>query len=152
MRVAFARMASNTGFNSPDDELITWRTSEVAVCRALASASSWVSALTCPCRSARVELAGCTAVGALLRLVFCELLCCAFAGLRLIGNAHRALPWAPVTIGYHIMRFVVHPSKIRCRLAAMVRVVPTGARFRRCPLYLECGGLQPTGASRLRRE
>src|SRR3974377_835904 len=32
MRTAFSRMASNTGFSSPGDELITRSTSEVAVC------------------------------------------------------------------------------------------------------------------------
>jgi hypothetical protein len=31
-RVAFSSIASNTGARSPGDELMTWRTSAVAVC------------------------------------------------------------------------------------------------------------------------
>ena len=46
---------------------MTLSTSAVAVCCSRAAASSRVSALTCFCRSARIELTGCAAVGASLR-------------------------------------------------------------------------------------
>ena len=60
------------------------------------------------------------AVGALMRFGFVVLPVRVFAGLpvtvrrRLTEPSHR-----PTTIRYHIMRSVVHHSKIRCRLAAM---------------------------------
>ena len=41
MRTAFSSMASNTGSNSPGDELMTLRTSEVAVCCCSDSRSSF---------------------------------------------------------------------------------------------------------------
>ena len=66
-RVAFARIVSNTGCSSPGELEMTPSTSEVAVCCSRATASSRARALTCCCRSARVELAGCAAVGASLR-------------------------------------------------------------------------------------
>src|SRR5262245_12935869 len=54
MRVAFSKMAWNTGSSSPAELLITWRTSEVAVCCfsasercPRASASSRVRASSC---------------------------------------------------------------------------------------------------------
>src|ERR1700756_3872354 len=72
---------------------MTLSTSEVAVCCSRASASSRVRALTCSCRSARVELAGGAAVGALLRLGFFVLLCCVFAGLRLIAQRRLTEPF-----------------------------------------------------------
>src|SRR6516162_955332 len=76
--------------NSPGDELIRRSTSEVAVCCSSAltscfraSASSRVRALTCSCRSLRVELAGRAALAALLRLGPLGLRCCRFfAGFR----------------------------------------------------------------------
>src|ERR1700730_4745022 len=77
---------------------------------------SRVRALTCCCRSARVELAGRAAVGTLLRFGFLALPCCVFAGLRLV--ARRCLT-EPTTTRNHIMRLVVHHNKIHCRLAAM---------------------------------
>ena len=40
MRVAFARIASKTGFTSPGDELMTLSTSDVAVCCSSVSRSS----------------------------------------------------------------------------------------------------------------
>ena len=76
-------------------------TSEVAVCCSRASVSSRVRALTCCCRSARVELAGGAAVGALLRLGFLVLPRCVFAGLRVIVRRRVTEPsrW-PTTIRY----------------------------------------------------
>ncbi len=59
----------------------------------VASASSRVRALTCSCRSARVELAAGAAVGASLRLGFFVPLCCVFAGLRLIAQRHLTEPF-----------------------------------------------------------
>jgi hypothetical protein len=41
--VAFANMASNTGSSSPGELLMTWRTSEVAVCCCSDSRSSFSS-------------------------------------------------------------------------------------------------------------
>src|SRR5262249_42680899 len=46
-RVAFAKMASNTGCNSPGDLEITPNTPEVAVCCSRASANSRVRASSC---------------------------------------------------------------------------------------------------------
>src|SRR5262249_25110181 len=43
IRVAFSSIASNTGFNSPDDELITINISDVAVSCSRASSNSRVS-------------------------------------------------------------------------------------------------------------
>jgi hypothetical protein len=44
------------------------------------------------------------------------LLCCVFAGLRLMVQRRLTQPsHGPTTIHYQIMRFVVHHSKIRCR-------------------------------------
>jgi hypothetical protein len=60
----------------------TRRTSDDAVCCSRASASSRVRALTCACRSARVELAGRAAVGALLRFGLVGLRCCVFEVFR----------------------------------------------------------------------
>ena len=96
IRTAFASMAWNTGPSSPGDELMTRSTSDAAVCCSRASASSRVRALTCSCRSARVELAGRASVGTLLRLGFVVLACCAFAGLRLIVRRRLTEPftWA----------------------------------------------------------
>src|SRR6266566_5397405 len=95
MRTAFASMVWKTGSSSPGEVEMTRSTSDVAVCCSRASASSRVRALTCSCRSARVELAGRAAVGPSLRVGFVVLLCGVFAGLRLI--ARRRLtepPWA----------------------------------------------------------
>src|SRR5262249_9688088 len=100
-------MASNTGRRSPGDLEMMLSTSEVAVCRSRASASSRVRAVTCCCRSARVELAGRAAVGALLRLGFVVLACCAFAGLRLIVPRRLTEPftWADdQTLSHHGVR------------------------------------------------
>src|SRR5712692_4016135 len=86
----------------------------------LSCTSSRARALTCCCRSARVELAWRAAVGALLRLGFVVLPCCVLAGLRVIVRRRLTEPsHGPTTIHYHIIRSVVHHSKIRCRLAAM---------------------------------
>src|SRR5262245_57350579 len=135
-------MASNTGPSSPGDELITRNTSEVAVCCSRASASSRVRALTCSRRSARVELAGRAAVGTSLHSGFVVLACCVFAGLRLIVRRRLAepFPWA-TTIRYHIIRSVVHHSKIRCRLAAMghFRQIGTLRTLMGCPLRSKSG-------------
>src|SRR6516225_5087688 len=105
---------------------MTRSTSEVAVCCSSAStscfrasASSRVRAPTSSCRSATVDLPGRAAVGALFRLGLAVLLCRVFAGLRLIVRRRLTEPSrGPMTIHYHIMRSVVHHSKIRCRLAA----------------------------------
>src|ERR1700726_159265 len=149
MRVAFSSIAWNTDSKSPGDALMTRSTSEVAVCcsndsrgslssRACCSrtsANSRVSALTCFCRSARVELAGRTAVGALLHLGLVVLPCC--AGLRVIVRRRLTGPsHGPTTIHYHIMRSVVHHSKIRCRLAAMghFRQIDPLPTLSACPL------------------
>src|SRR6266436_2106565 len=96
MRVALSSMAWNTGSTSPGEPEMTPRTSDVAVCCSRASASSRVRALTCSCRSARVELAGRASVGVLLRLGFVVLACCAFAGLRVIVRRRltEPFPWA----------------------------------------------------------
>src|SRR5262249_47921145 len=76
--------------------------------------------LTCSCRSARVELAGRAADGALLRLGFVVLPCCGFADLRLIVRCRLIEPSpGPTTIRYHNMRPVVHHTKIRRQFAAM---------------------------------
>src|SRR5712692_4929148 len=108
---------------------MTFSTSAVAVCCSRASASSRVRALTWSCRSTRVELAGRAAVGALSRLGFVVLPCCVFAGLRLIVRRRLTeTSHGPTTIHYHIMRSVVHHSKIRCRLAAMGQT----AKSRQC--------------------
>jgi hypothetical protein len=105
----------DTGSSSPGEQEMTRSTSEVAVCCSRASASSRVRALTCSCRSARVELTGRVAVGALLRLDFVVLVCRVFAGLRLMVRCRltESFP-GPTTIHYHIMRPVVHHSKIGC--------------------------------------
>src|SRR5215472_16142678 len=102
-RIAFARMVSNTGSNSPGELEMTCSTSEVAVCCSRASASSRVRALTCSCRSPRVELAGRAAVGALFRLGFLLLPCCVFADLRLIVRRRLAEPslGRPITLPHH---------------------------------------------------
>src|SRR5262245_18611377 len=52
MRKAFASMASNTGFISPGDELMTLSTSAVAVCCSRASLNSRARAATCSWKSA----------------------------------------------------------------------------------------------------
>jgi hypothetical protein len=97
----------------------------VAVCSSRASASSRVRALTCCCRSARVELACRVAVRALSRLGFVVLLRCVFAGLRVVVRRRLTEPsHGPTTIHYHIVRAVVHHSTIRCRLAAMGHSLP----------------------------
>src|SRR6516225_11836161 len=102
-------------------------TSAVAVCCSRASPSSRVRALTCCCRSAGVELAWRVAVGALLRLSFVVLPCRVFAGLRVIVRRRLTEPsHGPTIIRYHIMRSVVHHSKIGCRLAAMGQKRPFG--------------------------
>src|SRR5579863_6027462 len=97
--MASCRMVSNTGCSSPGELEMTFRTSELAVCCcsaaascSRASASSRVRMLTCPSRSARVELTERASGGALLRLGLIALVCCAFPGLRLIGLAlsHKA--------------------------------------------------------------
>jgi hypothetical protein len=112
-RTAFASMASKIGASSPDELEIICSTSEVAFCCSRASASSRVRALTCSCTSARVELAGRVAVGALLRLGFVVLPCCVFAGLRLIVRCRvTEASHGLTTIHYHIMRSVVQHSKI----------------------------------------
>src|SRR6476660_5221696 len=83
---------------------MTCNTSAVAVCWSRASASSRVRALTCSCRSARVELAERAAVGALLRLGFVVLPRCGFAGLRLILRRRltEPFPWADdYTLPHH---------------------------------------------------
>jgi hypothetical protein len=49
---ALSSIASNTGARSPGDELMTCKTSAVAVCRSFASFSSRVRVPTCFCRSA----------------------------------------------------------------------------------------------------
>src|SRR5262249_18282923 len=69
-------------------------TSALAVCCSRASASSRVRALTCACRSARVELAG--RASALLRLGFIVPPCCVFTGLRVIVRRRltEPFPWA----------------------------------------------------------
>ena len=133
-----------TGSRSPGDELITPSISEAAVCCSSAStscfrasASSRVRALTCSCRSARVELVGRAAVGALLRLGFVVLPCCVFAGLRLILRRRLTEPClGPTTVGYHIMRAVVHHSKIGCLLSEMGHNRRT-ASDRLCGLEIE---------------
>jgi hypothetical protein len=107
MRVAFSSTERNTVSNSPGELEITRSTSEVAVCCSRASASSRVRALTCSCRSARVELAGRASVGASLRLGFVVLACCAFAGLRLIVRRRltEPFPWADDhTLPHHEVR------------------------------------------------
>ena len=81
-------MALNTGCVSLSELLMTLRISSVAVRYSCASLSSRVRALTCSCRSARVELAGRAAVGPLLRLGFAVLSCCVFAGIRLTEPSH----------------------------------------------------------------
>jgi hypothetical protein len=119
MRVAFASMAWNTGPSSPGDELMTRSTSDAAVCCSRASASSRVRALTCSCRLAR-ELAGRASVGALLRLGFVVLACCAFAGLRLIVRRCLTEPftWAgDHRLPHHGVRCA--PQQIHSRLTAM---------------------------------
>jgi len=94
MRVAFSSMVWNTGFRSPSEREITCNTSDVAACRSRASASSRVSALTSSCRLATtVELAGCASVSASLRLGFILLVCCAFAGSRLIVRCRLSEPF-----------------------------------------------------------
>jgi hypothetical protein len=48
-----------------------------------------------------------------LRLGFLVPACCVFAGLRLIVRRRLTEPClGPTTVGYHIMRAVVHHSKI----------------------------------------
>ena len=96
MRVAFSNNFWKTGSNSPGELETTRSTSAVAVCRSSASASSRARAVTCCCRSARVELAWRAAVGVLLRLGFVVLPCCVFAGLRVIVRRRltEPLPWA----------------------------------------------------------
>src|SRR5262249_36958901 len=114
--VAFSSMAWNTDSSLPGELLMTRATSRVVVCCSRDSASSRLTALTCSCRSALVELARHGAVGGLLRLGFVVLPCCVFAGLRLIVRRRLTQPCpGPTTIRYHIMRTVVHYSKIRCR-------------------------------------
>ncbi len=106
-RVAFSSMAPNTGSSSPGELEMTRSTSEVAVCCSRASASSRVRALTCSCRSARVELAGRASVGVLLRLGSVVLACCAFAGLRAIVRRRltEPFPWADDhTLPHHEVR------------------------------------------------
>src|SRR5262249_10974158 len=93
-----------------------------------------VRALTCCCRSARVELAGRAAVGTLLRLGFLVPPCCVLAGLRVV--ARRCLT-EPTTTRNHIMRLVVHHSRIYCRLAAMGQSRPFGALGRMSALPLK---------------
>jgi GAF domain-containing protein len=75
MRVALSSMARNTGSSSPGDELMTCRTSEVAVCCSSASArcfcvsaSSRVRPSSCFCRSAAEERRRRATVGTLRRL------------------------------------------------------------------------------------
>jgi hypothetical protein len=107
MRVALSSMAWNTGSTSPGEVEMMRSTSEVAVCCSRASASSRVRALTCSCRSARVELAGRASVGVLLRLGFVVLACCAFAGLRVIVRRRltEPFPWADDhTLPHHEVR------------------------------------------------
>src|SRR5262245_53360427 len=111
-------MVSNTGCTSVGELEIIPNISVVAVCCSRASASSRVRALTCSCRL-EVELATRAAVGAFLRLGFVVLPCCGFAALRLIVRHRLTEPClGPATIHYHIMRSVVHHSKISCRWAA----------------------------------
>ena len=135
---------------------MTLSTSEVAACYSRASASSRVRALTCSCRSARVELSERTAVCALLRLGFVALPRCVFAALRLIVRRRLTEPsHGPTSIHYHTMRSVVHHSTIRCRLAATgqnpnasqtpVCQLPPAADLRRIgpgPLRAKSGGAQ----------
>src|ERR1700738_1436557 len=98
---------SSTACRSKVDRLITLSTSAVAVCCSRASASSRVRALTWSCRSARVELAGGAAVGAVLRLGFFVVLYCVFAGLLLIAQRRLTEPftWADdLTLPHHEVR------------------------------------------------
>src|SRR5262245_11241704 len=98
---------------------MTRSTSEVAVCWSRASASSRVRALTCSCRSARVEPAWRAAVGALLRSGFVVLACCVFAGLRPIARRRLTEPLSlsnDYTLAHREVRRA--PQEIRCRLAA----------------------------------
>src|SRR5262245_15707009 len=112
-RAADSTSESSTACRSKVDRLITLSTSDVAVCCSRALASSRVRALTCSCRSARVELAGRAAVGALLRLGFLGLACCVFAGLRLMARRRLIEPsHGPTTIRYHIKGSVVQHSKM----------------------------------------
>jgi hypothetical protein len=71
------------------------RTLEVAVCCSRAAASSRVRALTCSCRSARVEPAGRAADGPLLRFGFVVLRYRVFAGLRVMVFTSQSLGRRP---------------------------------------------------------
>src|SRR6516162_2383268 len=118
-RVAFASIALNTDSSSPGELEMTLRTSEVAACCSSASSRSRVRWSSCFCRSAALGLRRRAAVGALLRLGFVVLPCCAFAGLRLIVRRRLTLPsHGPTIIRYHIIRAVVQHSKIECRVSA----------------------------------
>jgi hypothetical protein len=126
MHSAFSSIALKTGSSRSGELEMTRSTSEVAVCCSSASAScfrasasSRVRVPTCSCRSARVELAGRAAVGALLRLGFVVLPCCAFAGLRPIVRRRLTEPsHGATTVDYHIKMPVVQHSKIDHRLSA----------------------------------
>src|SRR6516164_8781052 len=97
----------------PDECATVPRISLVAVCCSRASASSRVSALTCCCRSARVELAGRASAGALLGLSLVVLPRRVFAGLRFLVRGRLTEPSpGPTIIRYHIVRSFVHHSKI----------------------------------------
>src|SRR5258708_1655862 len=117
MRVAFSSTPWNTDSSSPGELLMACRTSEVAICCSNASASSRVRALTCSCRSARVELAGRASVGVLLRLGFVVLACCAFAGLRVIVRRRltEPFPWADDhTLPHYEVRSAPQQNSLRC--------------------------------------
>jgi hypothetical protein len=91
-----------------------------------ASASSRVRALTCSCRSARVELAWRAAgFGALLRSGLVVLACCVFAGLRLIVRRRLTEPFTGAddhTLPHHGVRCA--PQQVHPRLAAMGQTRP----------------------------
>jgi hypothetical protein len=120
--VAYGRKASLPS-GAPE---MTRSTSEVAVCSS-ASRSSRVRALTCSCRSARVELPG--RARPLARYSAWAWACCRAAFLLVCGAWCEAVSPSPsrgpTTLRYHIMRPVVHHSKIRRQLVAMGQSRPT---------------------------
>ena len=104
---------------------MTFSTSAVAVCCSSASArcfrasaNSLVRWSSCFSRF-REGTRPRAGVGPLLRLGFVVLPCCVFAGLRLIVRRRLTEPClGPTTIRYHIMRSVVHHSRIGGRSSA----------------------------------
>src|SRR6516164_11231354 len=119
---------------------MTLSTSAVAICCSRASASWRVRALTCSCRSARVELAGGAAVGAWLRLGFFVLLCCAFAGLRLMVQRRLTEPFPCVddhTLPHHEVRRAQQQNSLVIGSYRSFTSQGAAVRLAVCPLHLQ---------------